>query len=1844
MDYMSLSSKPVTNMELMILNISCSSSSVLLKFQGRVISDCEFDYHILQKEIQLVPKVYEDLDTGQLCLVQDKPLGTWHRGKILDKINQRFEVVLVDQGNVVKVAKEQVASASGEYFNLPPKVVNGIFSNLLPLDEKWSPRAINYFSSLVGQRLSGCVKTTLPHQVILLEVPKVISYGIELNLAKYMDSDSYCLLVQITHNSLGKQMPDLLQQNTQPFDISQSLTDNYPHFQKVLNHLRPAISDGTVEKIKISAALSHDRFYCRILTWEAELQKLTSSMCSYYESLKTESSCTFGSYGALCAAKRRDNRWHRGVIQAIISCKELKVWFIDIGSSETIHSAQVYKLQPEFLSLPMMAIPCALCRVNDLVEHAKHMQLLLFKEALTGYIVIAQIDHFCSEELVFSVSLYEKEYELNANCHLTNLKVPLFSPNAYTDIVKSETVQNREEGRQDTAPLQCPIVKKVDGDEIISFKSLQMELGSVHVVYVEYALNPSNFWVRTDELHSEFSAMMEKIAEIYNKCEVMEMLLKDPQPGMLCCALYSKDGHYYRAVVTEVQNREITVYFIDFGNTETIPFYDAKILLPQFSDMPALAMCCTLAYAYPVEDVWVREANDFFKETVANKALLCHVLSKKKFMYVVEMRLSEKSENSNILSVLVEAGYAEIWNIDLNSNSLNTEHLLPDSSTKHKHKINIGKNPVAKYCTKGDIKVSLGDWKMKATNAEQKCWLYEAESIVSSPAFPICYKQYTFNPGAVLRVKCSHMESPGNLWCQLSHNLATLGALMDELQAYYKSSNNGYRRGQMACIAKSPNTGKYYRAAFRRQISRNEAEVIYVDFGKVEKVFVSELREIQPQFLKWEGQAFRCCLSNVFPPCGQHKWSTRGCKKFKNFLDNADNVKCTVIALFSISSEELCNVVDLETPYNHTILCENDCRSRNGWCNLYDGTSSVHLHTFCYSSFDLDVGSKENLYVTYVYNTGKFYCQLAKNENVLEMLMRKISDIGEKIKPEKGQKFQELCIVKYAQDGKFYRALACPVDLVTTLAFFVDFGDSQMVERTELLSIPHEALDVLFEPMQGLPCFLSGLKDVQFTMEAKAWFEDHCLDKVLSAAVVAKDDDGQLELDLRSGQVSINSAIKNILGVNVLQKKVKSTSNGAQCNGLQHQACEKSSNEDLKKKAVSNGKPLTVSDINANEINENAVCLSDSPLRTLCNQTQKQTWDINNLFDLSKATDLGASFSPQNPKKPFKTTNLPPFTLETGTAHRVFASYITSPSEIYIQLAKNEKLIMQLVEELNDRSFQPIDVKHLEKGVLVVAQYPDDKAFYRAEMKEILKANSFQVEFIDYGNTAIVDSSSIFTLPDSFLNVPRLSIPVFLKGFQRLQNCKWNTDALDKFCEKLTNESFDCIFLCRHDDQWEVSITLEKQSEFLLNLECFSKPSPLDLDNPVSNLHMLKPGQIEKVKHIYLLDNGILFVTLARNSQEGKITEHIKAAVQEISNRLVATEISEGMLCLAKSKKLQVWLRALVKKVFPETLQMSVFFVDHGACELISMHNAKKLTFAAQSIPHQAIACTWTWAKNTDLEFYKSNIELILRNMVQVQFLEFLEPQFSWKVELLVDGLMLKDLFDAGLYQAEHKTSIPQFCFHFESNTVSIPRQPLKLLEVCTGFVVTFQDPFSFTIQTENSVEAMDKLSQLMQKLPDELPHLPAESVNLGSVCLVKSFKEKEWCRAEIVSINLSSILVYLFDYGVYKSIPYSDYSKLKIIPKELAILLPLVYNCKLYGIIPKDGYNWCESALDYCLCFVQDSDLLILPLKINRGVTEVSICGAGCLAENLVSKGFASKRECATEVNGENERKPFQT
>nr|XP_014721892.2 tudor domain-containing protein 15 [Equus asinus] len=1908
------------DVDLTISHIECFPKDIVVKFQGRNNIECEFDYHILQREIQHIPKVKNNVDIDEFCLVEERVSGEWQRGRVVEKKNELYTVLLIDHGEELRVDSTQVASACGNLFELPPRVVCGVFANILPIGEKWSPKALNYFKSLVGLQVKGCVQAILPLQMILLEVPKIISQVLELQFGRLIDGDSFRLIVDML-KEFPQPMPDLLQ-HKRP-ELSLSNNDTLLDIQHVLDNLQPPLSAGSTESVKISSALSPSKFYCQLIKRIPELENLTVCMTLHYDIISQESSPMCDNFGLLCVAKRRNGQWHRGILQQLLPNNQVKIWFMDYGSSEAVPSIHVKKLKQDFILVPLFSFPCSLTYLHSPDRDVRKFQLNVFKQALLGQIVYAHIDWFNKDEHLYYVTLQTQESKINSECLLKTVGTQVLCP--VSDSKISNTLRETSASDLNSFAVESfigNIERSVDSlnekDTLkVDFpvKTVEMEIQAAYIAFVAYVLNPSNFWVRTNEHQNEFQDIMKNINKFYDLCENDELILRNPEPGLFCCARYSKDRRFYRAVITEINGYKIDVYFLDYGNTDSISFFDVKILLPEFCELPALAMCCSLAHIFPVEDLWVKAATDFFKKIVLNKAILLQVIAKKDDKYTVTIQSIEASENIDVVSLMLQAGYAEYWEVEPEYYSESVSE-CPMLNLKSKNKVTIKK--VISALLEGPKPKKYHSSKRKESNlsllkspAVKFSDLKNPSTLSVGSESPRPYKEYMFKPGTVLEVKCSFYYGPDDFSCQLQCKSEDLKLLMEQIQNYYSIHSDAYQTGQIACVAKYSKDGRWYRAAVLTQVSEKEVDVVFVDYGYQERVLIKDVCSINPRFLFLEGQAFRCSLNHLVEPvsCKLVSWTREACRDFGNFISSSRGLlTCVIYALVLIHPNYLYNLVDLQSPFTSAKEFLINHGSAQYSILSQPFPSSVSLYSYCYSSFNIKIGSEEEIYISHIYSPKKFYCQLSRNNKDLKMIETKITEISNlRSYPKYDSSKMRLCICKYIEDGLSYRALAMPTDSLSNfLVYFVDFGNKQLVEESMLRAISDQFPELLFTPMQAIKCFLSDLRDVDIPAEISSWFEDNFLGKPLKAVVLSRESDGQLGIELYDGYQHINQKIKTLL--NAYGKK---HCDQAHCVEKGHKISEnKRLSVSLKGKIendyhanISKTSLVTYSEskidqlMNPKSVSARllrpSVCYKIEPVSKnkvkkplndgFKNRGMKIVPGSAHIIDKSvvgqksvrvvsqsfiRELNQAASQNPCNLTRP-QIKDLPQPKIYLNAKVKGYVSNISNPASFHIQLAENENVIIRLADTLNERRASIMRERQSIKpvvGDLVVAEYSGDKAIYRAVIKKILPRNSFEVEFIDYGNTAVVNTSKIYELKREFLTIPQLGIHSFLSGVKWNEPDEvWDSKTVNYFASTVINKTISCEFLKKHEQKWEVNITCDEKcviNELLKWTACsklhktvLQMPQVLSPKSPGGDNEMkkgrsngcegstvlqssyqqlgnipfeeLKPGQLEKAEILYVSESGTFYVKLSKNK---KILSDLTVLIrEEVKKPFLSMEnIERGLECLAKSKKTLTWYRSKVEKNCVDE-KVLVFLVDCGRFEIVPLCNTKVLSSEIRNIPRQAVPCKWIWFENFRNMPFESFVCLFAHMEINILFLKYLDS--VWEVEILVDGLLLLEYFNTVHFE-ENKLRSSQI-FNVESKTPmssytvrSFTWAQLQNGRQYSGIATAVSDPSDFCVQLEDFFDTMKSLFVLLSDLPENLQTVPQEHIIPGSSCLFRYKLEDQWNRVEISKVSDQSLLLLLIDYGFSVYVPYSDIKNLKVVPEELMNLPRLSYPCILSGILPAKGKYWNEEAKSFFQDFLSKPGL-VFQCKEYRFETKLKvdvIHEKNNLADMLVASGRA--------------------
>uniref|UniRef100_A0A3Q3DDM2 Tudor domain containing 15 n=1 Tax=Hippocampus comes TaxID=109280 RepID=A0A3Q3DDM2_HIPCM len=1014
----------------------------LIHFQGQYLTIDELDYNILQQEIQNTPKTNAKVDVGEFCLVKDVSTAHWYRGRVQRCNDCVLDVFLIDHGSVLSVDVAHVASCSNDLFSRPPKIVCGILANVLvPASSCHSSGVVDFLSSLIGKSFTGCIQTILPHRVLLLDIPDINNELVRQRFGKHTDKDTFLLLVELLTGVPLKQnidLPDLLV-NEQGGHVYRPKSSGLKVYEEILNFCGPRLSCGTRAKVRVTAAVHSGLFYCQMASKESELRLMSKKLAAVSE--RRSKYHPRENVGLLCSAKGKSGKWYRGFVQFLLMNSEVQVLFVDFGFCESVKVEDVHSLPPDLYLTPFMAFPCSLSARKSQDEDLVSQQLSYLKSGLLGGVLEVQIDSFDEEQclyLITGVGALDK--------YVTEEVTRELPPQ-----IKEEPLSTVEDVAIQDANL---FYETIIGQELVkTLKEEELQVHSVFEGFLEYAENPSNFWIRTTKRNGEFQEMMNKMSEHFAGVKLEDDVLMNPQPGTPCCALYEADMHFYRGVVTNELEHGAEVLFIDFGNIEKVPRAMIKKIPETFAGISAFALCCTLANVMPLDDVWTHLNCDFFRVALFDKALRIHIVQIAQHKCVIDLYRSGSDDGRSISQLMVSSKQAECWKI------------IPVKP--------VEQNP-------NDGKTSKGIRESHVSGNE--AWKEEKDKCVQKSSMPTSFKILDVRPGYEFPVRCSCINSASDFWCQVQDKVPDMEDLMGKIQRYYTLHTVPLQNEESCCVAKSPQDGRWYRASIQER-QKDHAKVLLVDYGVSIQVQVNQLQRIMPEYVALEGQAFRCSLLKRTELVGTSEELSDHLRRF--ISDSDGNLRCKVVSQRNDKSERL-NIVEL---FN--------TQTQQGVTNQHLAKEKRDFpEEFVYSSFGLMPNDEEEVYVTHVSWEWDIYCQLQRNTEAIADLEVNISEAIAKMKRASGEDAPaRMCLAKYL-DGNWYRALVhtAPSPLHLSVVF-VDYGNRSIAEKTHVVSIPRGCDRLLSTPVQALKFNLASVSRKELYMEVKEWLDGAVLNK-----------------------------------------------------------------------------------------------------------------------------------------------------------------------------------------------------------------------------------------------------------------------------------------------------------------------------------------------------------------------------------------------------------------------------------------------------------------------------------------------------------------------------------------------------------------------------------------------------------------------------------------------------------------------------------------------------------------------------------------------------------------------------
>ncbi|XP_075963628.1 tudor domain-containing 6 [Anarhichas minor] len=1367
-----------------------------------------------------------------------------------------------------------------------------------------------------------------------------------------------------------------------------------------------------------------------------------------------------GKSGDLCLVCISDT-WHRARIGSIQG-ETCNVFLIDQGQPHITTREALAWGQSDCFLLPPETESCILANVLSLENNWPELATK-FLVSLPGKKFMGLVQHVLMPDrtILLDIPIVSK--------HICNIGVTKKMP---VDEFKSLVQRCLEDVRPTQEQnVNCQLEKHD------RYFCPELLTDTLEIVNVTEVTNPCNIFCTLHIFSKAVKILSEQIQQHYKEnsdlVETQPLTCGDP------CAARGINGRWHRSLLKETMTSDgaVEVLHVDEGKIEFVPVGDIRPLHGKFLRMPVVTYPCSLEGVKDNGTGWTTGQNEYLKSLLLNQKFVAkfnHNIPQDVYHVILyadddscinncfqeksgPFSSSETERDTNVQNEPIPSSFLSSFGnqccIDLqNKVTVNVDGFQEET-------LPCTKNQAVNDRTDGLPTSGADDAHIKESS-EHPDPMVQINGHLStgfpSEAQNACDEE-AFTVGSSVNVKVSFIESSQIFWCQPMKNCDSLRHLMRDLQNHYVSIHP-QPLVESICVVRNPDNDMWYRARIMASHHSPVVDVRFIDYGQTQTVPVRNVCPIDPAFLRLNVQAFQCCLFNCKNSTNPTSITWTDNAEFQQYVDSCASsnigLKCTVKAVTSDEEGLLLNVVHIEAPSDGACkLPTQECAQAQALLQI---PPRVRSDVYNYSTYNIEVDGKEDVWITYSENVNRFYCQLDRNLHLFYKVMKTVKQlISQPPCTDHPLGLDSICFARFT-DNQWYRGQVVEMSPKIKV-HFVDYGHTLSVNESDICPFPTEASVARSVPVQAVPL---GLFEVSTEVPQKVneWFSESAIGQMFTISVVAKGEKGKLIVELFAGALNLNVKVREMISkitqqetTGLIQQTDQQLSNGSEHDSVQ--------NEDCLTQELMNVSVLTTMK-DSNKVHNNGPCARDERSSQSITNSSAQKFEKKTLDEGRKPTldimdkeieggqgDSVTQLSPSSCPEGnvnicmYKWTNI-----SQNGIKEVYASCIVGPHYCWCQYANTEDLniVSSLAQEAGQTQQDMMFPETLAPGSPCLAQFSSDNKWYRAQVIRRVD-DAFRVLFIDYGNECDVNFKNVRSLPQSLLEKAPQAFLCSLNGFDESKG-SWNDEVYDDFYNLLVDKPLK-LTMFNMDDHSEAAVP-----QYAVEIECdgaivnaamqkYWKPVAkecVSIEHPEKeavqdiqtesnmthpnvckgnvNTYMYRKPKLSKKEEVYascIVQPHFFWCQYANPEELSEVSTLAQEAGQTQQDKMFPETLGPGSPCLALFSSDKQWYRAQVISRVDHAF--SVLFIDYGNESDIDMKNVRSLPQSLLEKAPQAFFCSLngfdksrgSWNDEVYDDFYNllvdKPLKLTMFNMDDHS--EAAVPQYA--VELECDGAVV---------------------------------------------------------------------------------------------------------------------------------------------------------------------------------------------------------------------------------------------
>lgn len=595
---------------------------------------------------------------GTVCCAQFSEDKQWYRAKVLAYSSEDCVCVgYIDFGNSEVVDLSHLFPINMSLLELPMQAMPCGLAGVQPVEENWSEDCIS------------TMKLHVSNRILQLEIQGVRDGKAMVSMI--MDANDPQTNVAELLICVGYAVPTRSDSQADVTDSPvQPQGDSPPVCEPLVWHEAVLPRDNQTVALQVIAVENPGEFYCCINS-PADQQQLIELGAQLKLHCEADKTSFVPKVGEPCAVCSGDGSWRRAMVKGL-SEDGVTVKLVDHGYTMTLKTSSARSITPKFLKLPFQAARCWLAGVAPLGSEWSGKSIKSFLKLVEGKQLSARV--VSVTELGFGVELESQgrnvavalisehlvrapgELPEEAHVKTGQLHGDGVKANEHSQLKVQTPHQTESSGKAASADQQATVSSE-EPSFPVDWKTVELPL-NIFKPGIAAAISPTLFYVLSPvqvDLKKR-QELMEQVAAYCSKNQTASSagVTVRPAPGAACCAQFSVNKTWYRAVVLEVGEAEVKVIHADFGSMETVPFSRILPIPLHLLQLPFQITRCTLLERKPFPAGWPEEATKMF-QTMLSSGVLATVHSFNGSANVLALTLPTQSGGEEVTSVILDA-------------------------------------------------------------------------------------------------------------------------------------------------------------------------------------------------------------------------------------------------------------------------------------------------------------------------------------------------------------------------------------------------------------------------------------------------------------------------------------------------------------------------------------------------------------------------------------------------------------------------------------------------------------------------------------------------------------------------------------------------------------------------------------------------------------------------------------------------------------------------------------------------------------------------------------------------------------------------------------------------------------------------------------------------------------------------------------------------------------------------------------------------------------------------------------------------------------------------------------